>query len=149
MKISMYTIPDLINRKPVLSVQELWDISYSYLMKLIPVKKKVFIEFKRRTGRYKKISNRRQVKRLKLEILFLQRELKYRNNYPEYRRFCEMYVVGINEKTDSGYKVRYVRGDINFLAHFAGWCEDHGMMVQSRKLMRIIDRINKNFEVPY
>jgi hypothetical protein len=130
------------------SVQhELWDISYTHLKHLLPLKikslKEQTVDYRRS---FRKIHHYphviKNIRWRQLEIKFIERELKYRNAYPEYRTFCELYVVGINEKTGlCNYHHRTVRQDESFLLAFAGWCEDHGMMVQSRKLIKMIDRI--------
>ena len=132
---------------------ELWDITYSHLCHLLPYKRKNYhktIRHMKSYGNFRSRYIRKHVyitqKRLKLEIKFLERELKYRNNYNEYRTFCELFVVGVNEKNPDrpgSYTGRCVRQDESFILAFAGWCEDHGMMVQSRKLMRYLDRIKQ------
>lgn len=143
--------------------RELWDISYTHLRCLIPLKKKSFLQFKKhyqlfmnaipRTAQIKRQYNRNK-KRSLLEIKFLERELEYRENYKDYRTFCELFVVGVNEPNPDRPHSRIhktVRQDESFLLSFAGWCEDHNMMVQSRKLMRLIDRIkmreNRSFTI--
>jgi hypothetical protein len=131
--------------------REMWDITWAHLQRLIPIKIKILKELTssiRKTfgklHRYPRLI--RSNRRLQLEILFLQRELKRRTDYPEYRTYCEMYVVGMNVKNHdephiNSYTVTTVRHDPGFLMSFAMWCEDNNMMVQSRKLMRIIERI--------